>query len=77
MKFLGSKKKRYLLLLFLVGSSLKAQVVFLSGTPTPWQKRVTQKFLDKNFLNSPSLVTWDLENRDCKGVSGSVLHLCF
>ncbi len=80
MKFLGKHHHlcAVIFLALLIGiAPTKSQVVYLSGTPTPWQIEVTNKFLEDHYLNSSALVSWDLENTQCHEVDHSVLQLCF
>lgn len=72
MNFLGS-----LIFLFSLIPVSYSQVVFLSGKPSSWQKKATEDFLFSHHINTPSLVKWDSENKECKARDKAILQLCF
>ena len=65
-------------LLFVFGNITEASsLVRLSGSPLPWQKKVTEKFLKDNELKLEGLVQWDEKNLSCIKRREVLLQICF
>jgi hypothetical protein len=66
-----------LIVLLTLSLPSSAELALLSGSPSSWQKRVTQKFLKDNALDREELVKWDKENIKCMRNLDVILQLCF
>jgi 16S rRNA G1207 methylase RsmC len=66
-----------LIVLLTLSLPSSAELALLSGSPSSWQKRVTQKFLKDNALDREELVKWDKENMKAMRNLDVILQLCF